>query len=1136
MSETAEGTSQLCEQYKTLSVELEKQVQILLETLNQKDAQLNSYKAECESQLSELQEKQNRIIDLEFELLSTTQEKSDASNEKECSFWKRELMEKDKEISRLEIELRKRTGDLQTIVNKELWEKNREIEKLQKRYGNVLELKDKEIVELRKDIEDKESQLTLLKDKISELGAQITPESDLLPVKNNEKLFSENKSLEESLYCSLKERKELIKQSENLKHNLNNSLENNKSEELAALKDELEKCEKLRHESQDICSVLSTRLEELCQFLDSLLKQKSVLGFLGNKQKSHLRKIIDQSLDLSRTLSISISLNPNQSLLQLSNLSNLLDLTHETNESINSPEETSLSILPDEVSLTYQSHLKCTNTDNMINSSIVSQQAEIINILREQVENLKKEIELRDTELENKARSERKELKNDQEFVEAVIDLQSSLSESSKHVPSPQKILQGLFPSKSPLLCSNDKSVLNTTSTTLKNVNTENQSESECWSEPDRKVSMQRMGIIDDKVKTGLNSSLSGRRSRFSYMECLSTESTEDERNMSLSRTPSKRSTIVVLHEQICELEDKLRDKEKQLLAVQIAYFETEKVLNEEKAKVLNYIKQEEQLVSKMKSTEDKLREAEQNYEAANKKLEDNNSVIATLEQFKSQMEEQLKMKDKEMHNIINELEKEKDMAIKAAEEAEKIADNAKIDIKNAELKLCDLKDELAQIENKTRQSLEEEYKNKLRNIENDFQSRMKCSEQEHQSKLQSLEHECESQIKSIRMTIASIKEACAEDQKRNSDVANETTEVEYIMDELESIRKSIRSMRAKVKDMEENEEFYKEKIFKLEVQNEEKIKNLYIQLDTVALQHSETMLEKTKLMNEKNVLEQDIQKYIRKEEELIRQVNDFQREFTDIRHSFQKQLSYLENLKVSLEAKVTQLESSNADLRRRIMSSGNINVLDDNTLSYSLPNSPTKYADLYPNKTLPIRSKKSVQYFRELSDTAPSDLGDTKGFFNVVQLQAPNVMEMEHDSRHGNSSPDLGIESDQGRFSSLEANVNIPRPLLPTLELTESMNNLLDNSVSVQDGFCNNENCIMKIKEMMNENSELKKRLLRTRRALEETVTQLTLANKRKKEVEKTICKQIHKTSQVLRKAKANLDSGSETEVLTKK
>lgn len=78
---------------------------------------------------------------------------------------------------------------------------------------------------------------------------------------------------------------------------------------------------------------------------------------------------------------------------------------------------------------------------------------------------------------------------------------------------------------------------------------------------------------------------------------------------------------------------------------------------------------------------------------------------------------------------------------------------------------------------------------------------------------------------------------------------------------------------------------------------------------------------------------------------------------------------------------------------------------------------------------------------------------------------------------------------------------------------------------------YLGNEHCCQKAIETAQENNELKRKLLRMKRALEETATQLNLANQRKKQVEKTICKQIHKTSQVLRKAKANLDSGSETE-----
>lgn len=66
------------------------------------------------------------------------------------------------------------------------------------------------------------------------------------------------------------------------------------------IRSELEKSEQLRNEMGEVCSVLSNRLEELAIFLDSLLKQKSVLGFLGLAKNRKLREIIDNSLDMSR--------------------------------------------------------------------------------------------------------------------------------------------------------------------------------------------------------------------------------------------------------------------------------------------------------------------------------------------------------------------------------------------------------------------------------------------------------------------------------------------------------------------------------------------------------------------------------------------------------------------------------------------------------------------------------------------------------------------------------------------------------------------------------------------------------------------------------------------------------------------
>jgi hypothetical protein len=64
--------------------------------------------------------------------------------------------------------------------------------------------------------------------------------------------------------------------------------------------------------------------------------------------------------------------------------------------------------------------------------------------------------------------------------------------------------------------------------------------------------------------------------------------------------------------------------------------------------------------------------------------------------------------------------------------------------------------------------------------------------------------------------------------------------------------------------------------------------------------------------------------------------------------------------------------------------------------------------------------------------------------------------------------------------------------------------------------------------KELEQENTLLKRRLARTHRALEETLAQLTVANQRKKQVEQAICKQLHKTRHILKRAKVNLNAGS--------
>lgn len=113
------------------------------------------YKAEHEAAIQDLKAREARIVDLEFDLLAASQnEKEDFGTEKLS--WSKVCEEKDAMIARLEGELNKRNCDLQSIVNKELWEKNRSIAKMQ----STLEDKEKEVAR-------KETQLNLLTSKIN---------------------------------------------------------------------------------------------------------------------------------------------------------------------------------------------------------------------------------------------------------------------------------------------------------------------------------------------------------------------------------------------------------------------------------------------------------------------------------------------------------------------------------------------------------------------------------------------------------------------------------------------------------------------------------------------------------------------------------------------------------------------------------------------------------------------------------------------------------------------------------------------------------------------------------------------------------------------------------------------------------
>ncbi|KAJ8961270.1 hypothetical protein NQ318_008955 [Aromia moschata] len=1072
MAEAQHEDLEIAEHYKALTVELEAKIDILVATLNEKDSQMQKIRQQYEEILTSLEGKENRIVDLEFELLSVQKgsfldekssilEKGDTGSEKHSSFYRQEIEVKDKEIERLSEELKKCTCYLQEIVNKELWEKNKEIEKMHNKQVNS-----SEVMRLKKELSSKETQLKLLKDKISELGLDITIPSqnsfDGKDLPSPSKNFEHIRALQDQLKAYKEERdyfKQKIEESENKANNYSKALEELQTQN-KDLHVELEKSEKLQHESSEICSVLSRRLEELAIFLDSLLKQKSVLGFLGVQKNKKLREIIDNSLDLSRSFTMSMMINPDQSLAQLSNITALLngsvfeDLTLDFVKEEDEPQAT-LTIVPSNVTLTYQSHLYKQNKGSDPNND------QVISKLREQIVNLKSELQLRDNELNKLNHLGNKEVsdKTTETDQESLHRTYSGLKELSKLLFS--------TPSK-----------CNTTSTTLK-YQSECQSESEAWSEPDRVVSRARIGLSRTLPNLKQNQEETN-------------ESTEEESGGSLTpskRCVGKRQTIVELHQHIYKLEDEVKRKTVELVNTETKLFDQNR----------NSQVKLDELENKLAVMEDKLLKAEVKKADAESKANALQEVVDQLTVTKKNLEESMVEKDKEIQNKINQLEVEKEQAFKQAEDFREQITAAKQEADAAGAKLTGMQDELNTIEGNLRREYEQYVIAKLKDAEEEFMKNLKKVEEKAEHK------------------IRQIKDDYKRDFVRKCDVERQLSEAEKLVNELNDLK-------ATMKSYEETLQLYKEKDYgiKEKLQDyQDRINILRKELDNTTLQYSEAVLEKTKLANDKSLLEQEMSKVSIKEAELRQQFNSIQSEFANVNQNYQLQVTTLQRQKSKLEVKISELESNNAELHNKLVRL-QANRCDFNT---SMPNIVSKNIHVSPFK----RQYSDQNYSSEENPEERSGYS-----FNRPLIPIIHPVDME---RHeANSSPDLGIESDHGRFSSLETHANIPRPLLQTIELTESMSNLLDGENNqVESVACGNEHCCQKTLEIAHENNDLKRKLLRMRRALEETANQLNLANQRKKQVEKTICKQIHKTSQVLRKAKANLDSGSESDMLNK-
>lgn len=115
---------------------------------------------EKECRLKELSEQitEQSLLQDHADLKTLVDNFNSCENEKEALA--KELEEKNKEVESLTIELKKKTYNLQGLVNTELWNKNKEIEKLNK----FCERKHLEILALQKQLRDRS---LLIPDKVT---------------------------------------------------------------------------------------------------------------------------------------------------------------------------------------------------------------------------------------------------------------------------------------------------------------------------------------------------------------------------------------------------------------------------------------------------------------------------------------------------------------------------------------------------------------------------------------------------------------------------------------------------------------------------------------------------------------------------------------------------------------------------------------------------------------------------------------------------------------------------------------------------------------------------------------------------------------------------------------------------------
>lgn len=490
-------------------------------------------------------------------------------------------------------------------------------------------------------------------------------------------------------------------------------------------------CKQGHKDCAELCSVLTLRLEELAGFLDSLLKQKDILGYLAADRRKAMRKAIDKSLDLSRSLNnMSLSLagfSYNDTLPQISLfLENTLD-----------QEEDVAGLVK-----TFNSH-----------EILPRNQAKIIEDLQAEVTALKDELEKKDV---------RKERKN--------IPLQM-----------------------------------------------DPQSESEAWSEPDRNVSLARIGLVDSFSKKNYNKS-------------QSESTTDDELNNSINKSQTK--------EKISVLENLIRERDNKILETQCALVDSDNKIQLEKIKCAEKITE----LNELKKTCEKIDE----------------QLLRAREEFAEKCLEYDQMKV-DRDNLLIQSKVLDGKFIELQKDAEELTARTVREIEFT----------------KTNESVK--FEKKLKEIQDKFESELKSKDRE------------------------------VKDDISKNWVSRVVYEKQY--DELYMIQCRLGDYEHQINQLTENSEELKNHL----TNYEKNTRVLKKRLDDEILQSSKLVLERTKVLNDKTVLETEVKDIQTRLDQIVVEKSELHSKIEKY-EKISRSLSMEETIRISSHVK-DRLENSSPDL-----------------------------------------------------------------------------------------------------------------------------------------------------------------------------------------------------------------------------